>query len=199
MDVDKESSLFQACFLQKQMIRFCSFAFFFPCTSNFIKYFENNGLVVVSFPAWFQTWSMHRITSTVCWEEGGMRHSVGGSSHDQSGISSVWEQGMRKGRRILAGPSQGRGRCRESARGAGTRRCWQGSEAVGHSRAEALEWWESSRDALDPLPDKREETQGPQDAIERDVGDEVAQVVADGPGQVLGDRENTRYHFAHLG
>lgn len=39
-----ESSLFQACFLQEQMIQFCSFAFF-PCTLSFIKNFGNNGLI----------------------------------------------------------------------------------------------------------------------------------------------------------
>lgn len=85
------------------------------------------------------------------------------------------------------------------------KRCWQGSEAGGHSRAEARlkQHWRDGRAAgmpLIPLPDKREETQGSQDAIERDVGDEITQVVADGPGQVLGgERENTRHHFAHLG
>lgn len=49
--------------------------FFFPQTLSFIKNFGNNGLVAISFPAWFLTWSMHRITSTVSWEEGWMRHS----------------------------------------------------------------------------------------------------------------------------
>lgn len=70
---------------------------------------------------------------------------------------------------------------------------------MGHSRAQARLKEHcrdgSSRDALDPLPDKGEETQGSQDAIERDVGEEVAQVVADGPGQVLGGE---RKHQASL-
>lgn len=46
----------------------------------------------------------------------------------------------------------------------------------------ALEGGESSRDALYLLPDKSEERQGSQNAIEWYVCDEVAHVVADGPG-----------------
>lgn len=41
---------------------------------------------------------------------------------------------------------------------------------------------ESSGDALYLLPDKSEEKQGSQNAIEWDVCDEVAHVVTDGPG-----------------
>lgn len=45
------------------------------------------------------------------------------------------------------------------------------------------------------LPDKSEEKQGSQNAIEWDVCDEIAHVVADGPGQVLGEE---RKHEASL-
>lgn len=45
-----------------------------------------------------------------------------------------------------------------------------------------LEGGESSRELLYLLPDKSEERQGSQNAIEWDVCDEIAHVVAEGPG-----------------
>jgi len=46
----------------------------------------------------------------------------------------------------------------------------------------ALEGGESRRETLYLLPDESEERQGSQNAVEWDVCDKVAYVVADGPG-----------------